>query len=231
MLSPDGASTTGKVVFRDALIELIQYSPTTAWVGPQPVLIVPSWRKTLTVQDFSPSPALVGWLVAQGNTVFAIVWRNLDARVGGAALEDDRAACVRAAFDVVGLICVNAKIHAAGYGLGGTLLSLVSSVMAHDADDCLASVSLFASQTEFDARGLARSIAEEKRSSRHYGSRIAVGPDTLSPPTWEQDIAPLDASWWPQWTAWLARNAGPPMEPPPMDFALGDAPGDSALGS
>ncbi len=117
----------------------------------------------------------------------------------------------------------------AGYGLGGMLLSLVASIMAHDADYRLASVSLFGSQ-DFAAGGLELFPAEEKLNTPHGISPIAVvGSGTTCPPNWEQDIAPQDASWWPQWAAWLARHSGPPIEPPPMDSALGDAPDATVL--
>jgi poly(3-hydroxyalkanoate) synthetase len=230
MLSRNRAGLTGEVVFRDDLIELIQYSPTTALVSPQPVLVVPSWLRSYDAQEGSLGPALIGRLVAQGTTVFAIVWRNLDAQMHGATLEDDRAAGVTASIDIVGLICGDANIHAVGYGYGRTLLSLVVSVMARDADNRLASVSLFALRTGFGADAPALLITRAALDPPRRNSRTAVAlSDTLSPPTWEQEVAPRDASWWPQWAAWLASHSGPAVEPPPMDFALADAPDVTVL--
>jgi poly(3-hydroxyalkanoate) synthetase len=204
---PDVLHTPSQVVFRNTLIELIQYLPTTALVGPQPVLIVPPWIRARGVRDLPLGPALISWLVAQGRTLLAVAW-NPDTRAHDVTLEDDRVTCLMAAVDVAGLICGNAKIHVAGYDLGGALLSLVASIMAHDADDRLASVSLFA---------------------LGVSSTAAIGSDAMSPPIWEQEIRPHDASWWPQWAAWLARHSGPPMEPPPMDFALSDPTGAIVL--
>ncbi len=114
-LSPDRAHTPGKVVFRNTLIELIQYLPTTALVGPQPVLIVPPWIRGHGVRNLPLGPALISWLVAQGRMLFAVAWRNPDARAHDITPEDDRVTCLMAAVDVAGLICgrLRSRRHAA----------------------------------------------------------------------------------------------------------------------
>lgn len=164
----DVAITPGKVVYRNHLIELIQYAPSTDTVAAEPILIIPSPIMKFYILDLSPQNSMVRYLVSQGFTVLMISWRNPDASDRDLGMDDYLLGAVMQALRQTRLISNASAVHAMGYCLGGTFLSIVAALMGSDEFmarevtqtetketplPTLASVTLLAAQTDFSEAG------------------------------------------------------------------------------
>jgi polyhydroxyalkanoate synthase subunit PhaC len=147
------ALTSGKVVFRNRLIELIQYEPATPKVHAQPVLIVPSWIMKYYILDLTPGDSLVRYLVDSGHTVFTLSWANPGSEGRDLGMDDYLELGPMAAMKAVQERFPGAGIHAMGYCLGGTLLSIAAAVVGDGRASPFRTVTLLAAQTDFDEPG------------------------------------------------------------------------------
>jgi polyhydroxyalkanoate synthase subunit PhaC len=147
------ATTPGKVIFQNDIMQLIQYAPSTAKVLKRPLLLVPPWINKYYVLDLTPEKSFIKWCVDQGLTVFCISWVNPDARLAQKTFEDYVREGPLAALDVIKQITGEDEVHAVGYCVGGTMLAVALAAMAARHDDRIVSATLFAAQVDFTYAG------------------------------------------------------------------------------
>jgi polyhydroxyalkanoate synthase subunit PhaC len=159
------ATTPGKVIFQNELMQLIQYTPATPMVLKRPLLIVPPWINKFYVLDLTPEKSFIKWCVDQGITVFCISWVNPDAHLAKKSFEDYVREGPLAALDAIKLAVGEDKVHTVGYCVGGTLLAITLATMAARHDERVASATLFASQVDFTYAGDLKVFVDEEQIS------------------------------------------------------------------
>lgn len=152
-LGKDIATTPGKVVFRNELIELIQYTPSTDKVRQRPLLIVPPWINKYYILDLREKNSYVKWAVEQGHTVFLISWRNPGADQGHLSFDDYLQLGTLAALDAVEAATGERELNIAAYCLGGTLTAATLAYLAGNKDERVKSATFFTTLIDFSEPG------------------------------------------------------------------------------
>jgi polyhydroxyalkanoate synthase len=155
------ATTPGKVIFRNDLIELLQYTPTTDTVYDAPLLIFPPWINKFYIMDLQPKNSMIKWLLDQGHTVFLASWINPNAAMAERTFEDYMIDGVHAAVQAVQDAAGVDRMNTVGYCIGGTLLAATLAFMARKNDTRIQSATFFASQSDFELSGELQIFADD----------------------------------------------------------------------
>jgi polyhydroxyalkanoate synthase subunit PhaC len=187
----DLANTPGKVVFRNELIELIQYDPSTETVLKRPLLIVPPWINKFYILDLNPEKSFIRWAVSQGLTVFCISWVNPDERHADKSFDHYMREGIFAALEAIETATGERQVSSIGYCVGGTLLAVALAYMAARGDDRIASATFLTTQVDFTHAGDLKVFVDEGQikaieammKARGYleGSRMANAFNMLRP--------------------------------------------------
>ena len=156
------AVTPGKVVFRNELFELIQYTPTTPDVFKRPLLIVPPWINKFYILDLNPEKSFIRWAVSEGLTVFVLAWINPDERLRHYDFDAYMKKGILTALDQIEAATGEKSVNAIGYCVGGTLLSVTLAYLAQSkTPKRIASATLFTTQVDFSHAGELLTFVDE----------------------------------------------------------------------
>ena len=160
------AATPGSVVFRNRLIELIQYDPQTETVHEVPLLFSPPWINKYYIMDLAPGKSLVEWAVQHGHSCFMISYRNPDAALAQLSMSDYLQEGLLAALDVVEEITGTQQTNVAGLCLGGTMAAAMLAWLTASGEDRIASVTLMNTLLDFTLPGQLGVFTDEATISR-----------------------------------------------------------------
>ncbi len=152
-LGENVATTPGKVVFQNEIMQLIQYAPTTDKVAKRPLLIFPPWINKFYILDLQPQNSFIKWMVDQGRTVFLVSWVNPGPELKHKTFVDYIHEGLFAALDAVEKATGEKDVDAIGYCIGGTMLSTALALMAKREDDRIKSATFFTAQADFEEAG------------------------------------------------------------------------------
>ncbi|HEX2824020.1 MAG TPA: alpha/beta fold hydrolase [Streptosporangiaceae bacterium] len=169
------AVTPGKVVFKNELMELIQYAPQTPKVRAIPVLASPPWINKYYVMDLAPSRSFLEWAVQHERTVFAISYRNPDSSMRGVTLDDYLIHGPREALDVIAEITGAPTIDIVGLCLGGALTAMLAAYLAEKGDDRIGSITLLNTLLDYSEPGVLGTFTDEKTVARLEKQMAAKG--------------------------------------------------------
>ena len=147
------ATTPGKVIYQNELIQLLQYVPTTKTVKRRPLLIMPPWINKYYILDLRPRNSFIRWAVEQGHTVFVISWVNPDRRLAEKSFEDYMREGPLAALDAMEQATGEREANVIGYCLGGTLLAATLAYMTAKRDNRVKSATFFVTMVDFKEAG------------------------------------------------------------------------------
>jgi polyhydroxyalkanoate synthase len=160
------AATPGKVVFRNDLMELIQYAPQTPQVRSVPVLASPPWINKYYIMDLAPGRSFVDWAITHERTVFAISYRNPGPSMSGVTLDDYLVHGPQTALDVITDITGASKIDIVGLCLGGALTAMLAAYLTGTGDDRLGSITLLNTLLDYSEPGVLGAFTDETTVSR-----------------------------------------------------------------
>ncbi|MFC5585829.1 class I poly(R)-hydroxyalkanoic acid synthase [Nitratireductor kimnyeongensis] len=157
------ATTPGKVIARNDLVEILQYAPTTKNVLKRPLLIVPPWINKFYILDLNPKRSFIRWAVEQGHTVFVISWINPDERHARYDWADYIDHGIRFALQTIEAATGEKQINAMGYCVGGTLLAAGLALMAAEGDERIATATFLTTQVDFTFAGDLKVFVDEEQ--------------------------------------------------------------------
>jgi polyhydroxyalkanoate synthase len=160
------AATPGKVVFRNELMELIQYAPQTKQVHSVPLLASPPWINKYYVMDLAPGRSFLEWAVQHRRTVFAISYRNPDASMSGVTLDDYIIHGPKTALDVISDITGSPKTDIVGLCLGGAVTAMLAAYLTETGDDRIGSITLLNTLLDYSEPGVLGAFADERTIER-----------------------------------------------------------------